>query len=610
MVLDYSNPEDPALLATLVLAQDALDLVVRDGYVFAALKTAGFAVVDVHDPEDPEVVALLDTPGSATAIDLGPRLAFVADGSAGLTVIDASNPLNPSFRGSIDTPGNCVDVVYRAHSAYVADGDSDLHRIDVSNAQAPAIVQTVSFPGEIHSVTLVDDVHLFSAGYGLRHFFIDSQENMTGLDTLFPAHTFNSVTGFAHGVAVANDFILSTSFFLDVENPQTPEPLSVLSGIGGSITIENGIAYVSSNEIRIIDVSNPENPVELSSIDIPGGGGKTVLEEGLLYCQDYFGFGIVDVSDPMAPALLSYIPIDVNPLDVALWNHHAFLTTYEGGMKILNVADPSAPFQVGSWNSAGFVEQIEVRDGFAYITDHCTGGERGCYGFNIVDVHDPTAPLLVGVAPIGGGYSLLLFDNYAVVNGFALIEVTNPQAPEIVSGFNGLGAIEEIDGDIAYLRSEAAILAVNFSDPASPSHLGQIFYDKTFADIEVENGIVWATTGELDPVLAAFPTHCSASTGVPLSASQPMGLTVIPNPSSGAFSFVVDAGPSGWIDLAIFDVQGRLVRRLRENAISQMKTQLRWDGRDANAEMASPGTYFIRSKTAAGTSVTKATLLR
>ena len=64
----------------------------------------------------------------------------------------------------------------------------------------------------------------------------------------------------------------------------------------------------------------------------------------------------------------------------------------------------------------------------------------------------------------------------------------------------------------------------------------------------------------------------------------------------------------GEIDLSVFDVRGRLVRRLAAGARESGDHAARWDGRNGAGEPAASGVYFFRLS-AAGRSLTEKTVL-
>ncbi len=70
----------------------------------------------------------------------------------------------------------------------------------------------------------------------------------------------------------------------------------------------------------------------------------------------------------------------------------------------------------------------------------------------------------------------------------------------------------------------------------------------------------------------------------------PARLSVFPNPCFGSVAIRVPHGGAEATQLQIFDVEGRLVRRVDE----VLSDAVRWDGRDQSGRPATPGVYFLR----------------
>jgi hypothetical protein len=89
---------------------------------------------------------------------------------------------------------------------------------------------------------------------------------------------------------------------------------------------------------------------------------------------------------------------------------------------------------------------------------------------------------------------------------------------------------------------------------------------------------------------------CSEATAVPetrMSAgfvlSPPM-----PNPARNAVGFTLTLPRPGWVDLGVFDSQGRRVRNIFGGALGAGDTRFQWDGRTDGGRSAAPGAYFVR----------------
>jgi hypothetical protein len=92
-------------------------------------------------------------------------------------------------------------------------------------------------------------------------------------------------------------------------------------------------------------------------------------------------------------------------------------------------------------------------------------------------------------------------------------------------------------------------------------------------------------------------------------ASGP-AMRVFPNPFSSSTSVYFVAPGAGAVDVGIFDVSGRLVRRIAARTSSGDERRVEWDGRTDDGELAPTGVYFCRLKLGSGTHAKPILLLR
>jgi hypothetical protein len=95
-------------------------------------------------------------------------------------------------------------------------------------------------------------------------------------------------------------------------------------------------------------------------------------------------------------------------------------------------------------------------------------------------------------------------------------------------------------------------------------------------------------------------------TDAPVAAGE-LELSVRPNPFRTSLRITLSSVLSGDAELAVYDVQGRLVRELE---IGAGATRRSWDGRDDQGQRVPAGLYFVKLVTAQGIRTAKATLLR
>jgi hypothetical protein len=74
--------------------------------------------------------------------------------------------------------------------------------------------------------------------------------------------------------------------------------------------------------------------------------------------------------------------------DVVLAGDLAYIADYDLGLRIVNLADPTAPVAVGAYDSPGYTTDIWLHPPYAFLSDGA--GSNG--GVRIVDVSDPSSP--------------------------------------------------------------------------------------------------------------------------------------------------------------------------------------------------------------------------
>ncbi|MFN8587567.1 MAG: Ig-like domain-containing protein [Candidatus Eisenbacteria bacterium] len=87
---------------------------------------------------------------------------------------------------------------------------------------------------------------------------------------------------------------------------------------------------------------------------------------------------------------------------------------------------------------------------------------------------------------------------------------------------------------------------------------------------------------------------------------------VAPNPVRGAcrIPFTLPADTGGRVELALYGVDGRLVRRLADGAFAPGRHDAAWDGRDGSGRAADAGIYFVRLTSGSRTQVRKLAVVR
>jgi predicted outer membrane repeat protein len=115
-------------------------------------------------------------------------------------------------------------------------------------------------------------------------------------------------------------------------------------------------------------------------------------------------------------------------------------------------------------------------------------------------------------------------------------------------------------------------------------------------------------------VMGAFGVNCSYVSGVGQGSG---GLPTVsrlhsnfPNPFNPRTTIKFDISRSGPVELAVFDLAGRLVKRLVSESMSAGNHEAVWEGRDSGGRRASAGVYFFRLKTTDTIDTKRMTLIK
>jgi hypothetical protein len=68
-----------------------------------------------------------------------------------------------------------------------------------------------------------------------------------------------------------------------------------------------------------------------------------------------------------------------------------------------------------------------------------------------------------------------------------------------------------------------------------------------------------------------------------------------PNPSQGRVALDITISRADWVELTVFDANGRRVRSVHSGVLPPGTTRLEWDGRTDGGRLAAPGAYWMRA---------------
>jgi len=190
---------------------------------------------------------------------------------------------------------------------------------------------------------------------------------------------------------------------VDVTDPTAPvevgalefEPATAATGI----VVAGQVAYLATQDgLRVVDVSNPTRPVEIAALpavswDVALAGDRLYLVEGQCNPLDGCMSGslqVVGISDPASPARIGLTPLIYSQV-MALAGENIYTGTRDG-LVIFRQSDSSKPASYWPPTSTLLIRDIAVHGDYLYLA-------AGDNGLKILNVAEATAPTQVGEFP-------------------------------------------------------------------------------------------------------------------------------------------------------------------------------------------------------------------
>jgi hypothetical protein len=396
MVLDIADPYQPTLTSQLVLAGNCVDIDVQGDYAYLPGGQYGALwIIDISNPELPSLEGAFYGEGSERGVTVIDNLAYLASKFGGLRIIDCTIPSLPIEIGYYNPPHFLQRVATIIDYAYIA-SDAGVRILDTSDSTDPVEIGYYLPP-----YLSVSDVHLSGEwlyvathpGWGL--YILDITEPTSPIEVA-SCLTSDRIPGvetsgvYAYIISSYNDF-----YIYDIDDPTNPSEIGYCETfyVNNSLAIFEDNAYVACTRqigpddegaLVIIDISEPNFPSQVNRLywDRP----VTWVSVSNNYAFLSFQYGvmrIIDLADPMNPVEVSNLSLG-KVYSSFVSGDHAFFACDE--LRVFNVADPANPYEVGYYSTSGVAEGIYVDGNLAYVADR--------YYFGIYDCSDaiPVAP--------------------------------------------------------------------------------------------------------------------------------------------------------------------------------------------------------------------------
>ena len=188
---------------------------------------------------------------------------------------------------------------------------------------------------------------------------------VTGLDCTANANG-GALTADAGGVVSCSDDDDSPGNTLDGAYDQGG------AGAGQTVTADSGVVVIEGIGGLVLDSGDllqlPGNPVLSGSLGIGGTPLSVVVSGRYAYVVDQSSddLKVIDVSNPSAPSLVGSLGIGSVPISVVVSGRYAYVVDLDSDdLKVIDVSDPSAPSLAGSLGIGGFPASVVVSGRYA-----------------------------------------------------------------------------------------------------------------------------------------------------------------------------------------------------------------------------------------------------
>jgi len=398
-----------------------------------------------------------------------------------LAVMDISDPTHPTRIGFLTLPYNIRWLC--AYGDYVfAAGRSNLAIIDASIPTNPVHVGSFRF----------QDYPTGLAANG-THIYLSARPSIRIIDYTNPALP----------VQVA-----------DYTPPGNPGDLYVRDRYLYSAEGGDGLPVPQIwGGMRILDISDPRAPQEVSYSVTARIAADVVLVDSLAYVADYYsGLWIFDISNPYEPVKLGYTQIGGGGAgNLAVVGGTAYVTSWDG-VAIVDVNDSTAPRVIGSYASGGIVAAVP---GIVYL--------GGSSMLEVVDVSDPTQAVLVRTIgglrwadglDVRGSYIYVAEPRLGMYEpenlpGLWILDNSEPSQVQVTGFFSdwcaGGGTTLEVSGQNAFMACKSGVLQVfDIADPYFPVKLGNAGFGGNAIDIALNGSYTYVISGDYESGLWIF----------------------------------------------------------------------------------------------------------
>ena len=317
-ILDVSQSLSPEVAATVWMGYEYHDMLVRSGLAFAATSTPGLEILDISQPGVPVSLGFHITQKPGVGVALAETTALLAwsggttSDDSGLDLVDVTWPTKPTLLGSVVLSGVLWDIEMVGPVAYIASAlsvaDGAVWVVDVVEPAAPQVVGEVVTESPAKSIISAPPYLYVGTIHGLDVLESPEEGTLPTLGTSVALVDIDQAPLTWYDVS-KQELILSEELLLqlfrghvhvyDISIPVSPVHLGAWTEFGFDSMGAAGEYVVGQKNqtkvIRLLDISDPEEPAEMAQVDSTLFADAFYAESGYLFVGGIRAMDVYDV---------------------------------------------------------------------------------------------------------------------------------------------------------------------------------------------------------------------------------------------------------------------------------------------------------------------------
>ncbi len=407
-VFDISNPTLPVQVECETRTDFyCRDLAIRDSVLFACSALDGamgpnLRLFDISDPEALVELGSYRAPNGAAVVDVALRdddsLVFVSAFTQGLVVLDVTDPCNPTELATL-RPGGCQSegIAVQGQRVFLLQADPyvGMVQVDVTDPMQPVLLGNFSQGAFFYRSRAQSTIGYFCRQKG----GIDLYD----LSDLYQPTKVGFCPSQADAVLPSGGLLFSSNVVqrgldvYDITDPTTPVhlasadtmlPYANLVRRGNVLYYVGGLRGLGNTYLVAVDVSDSTQPGVAGKALYRGCNYEIALDPArqYLYATQYRLLRVFGLADPFHPVEVAQCSLRGSGPGLVVRNRYVYVADYTEGLTVVDVADPTQPYVVGTYRHPlhnSFID-VAVIDSAAVVCN----GSRGILLLNVADVTD------------------------------------------------------------------------------------------------------------------------------------------------------------------------------------------------------------------------------